>query len=180
MQDSDLIKYAKAFLLAVERHNKAGQTREDNVTPYWVHPLRVVERLKSVGITDWDLLSAAVLHDVVEDTDVTLNQLSEQLGPRVSKLVDEVSQKPNQPDEEYIAQLRASSRDGQTIKLADKWDNVNELRRMKYPTYGNKSPVQYLDEAKRTLEACREANIELAAALAKEIELATNAFKQQV
>ncbi len=174
--DSDLLKYISAFQLAVSKHDEARQTREDNSTPYWVHPLRVVERLRLVGISDYDVLSAAILHDVVEDTDVTLDDLTKQFGEHISLMVAEVTHKPDDSLGTYIEQLSKSSADGQAIKLADKWDNINELRRMKYPSYGGRPPLQYINEAVGVLDACVVGNSELAELLKEEIELAKKSF----
>ncbi len=152
---SDQNDFVGAIRLAIESHDAQGQTREDGTTPYWVHPLRVVERLRAVGgVEDYAVLSAAVLHDVVEDTDVTPQQLKAKFGARVAMMVDHVTRKEGQSTSAYMAQLRSASTDGVSIKLADRWDNVWELRTMKYPSYGGEPPLEYIDEADELLGAC--------------------------
>lgn len=83
------LSYAIAF--AIEMHNKFHQTREDKITPYYVHILRVVERLQKAGINDEHILMAAALHDVVEDCKITYEEISNNFGEIVSSYVEEVT-----------------------------------------------------------------------------------------
>ena len=64
-----MTKVDRAAEFARKAHE--GGFRRDKKTPYIVHPADVVARLKSWGITDEDILSAAWLHDTVEDTELT-------------------------------------------------------------------------------------------------------------
>ncbi len=172
----NILKFVAAFQFAVDKHNQAKQTREDLVTPYWVHPLRVAERIKAVGINDYEIVSAAVLHDVIEDTDTDLAYLEARFGKRVSQMVADVSLGADQSLADYNTQIQNSSSDSQTVKLADKWDNVNELRRMKYATYGNQLPLEYIRDAEDTLAACPNGNPRLRELLKLEIKKAKKEF----
>ena len=64
----------RAFSFAEEAHK--GQLRKDKKTPYLVHPISVVEILADIH-ADQDILHAALLHDVPEDTDRTIEEVKE-------------------------------------------------------------------------------------------------------
>lgn len=71
----NMTKLESAALYAKEKHK--GQTRKNGITPYSDHLEAVVSRLKSIGISDEDVLCAGWLHDTMEDTDATFDELSE-------------------------------------------------------------------------------------------------------
>ena len=74
----------KAIQFATKAHE--GQTRKYTGEPYIVHPLSVMEIVKTVDHTE-EMLMAAVLHDTVEDTDVTLQDIDREFGPVVACLL---------------------------------------------------------------------------------------------
>ena len=121
----------KAIQFATKAHE--GQTRKYTGEPYIVHPLAVMEIVKTVEHTE-EMLMAAVLHDTVEDCDVTLDQIAFHFGHVVADLVGEVTDvsKPEDGnrafrkglDREHSAQ---ASRSGQTIKIADLLDNTKSI-----------------------------------------------------
>ena len=78
----------RAILFAVRAH--AGTERRGKGFPYIVHPMEAVSIVATMT-ADQELLAAAALHDTVEDTDVTVEQLAAAFGPRVAKLVEEES-----------------------------------------------------------------------------------------
>jgi len=89
LPETDLVLLDEAVNFAVLWH--ADQTRPAG-EPYVEHLLEVVRVLtEAVGTTDVDVLRAAVLHDVVEDTDCSLDEVRERFGPRVATLVDWVT-----------------------------------------------------------------------------------------
>ena len=88
-------------------------------------------------MTDPDLLRAAVLHDVVEDTACTLAQVSAWFGPRVAELVGWVTIPAPAPGQDkaaakqaYLRGLRHAPRDAILVKLADRASNVQTLRNL--------------------------------------------------
>ncbi|MEQ1934336.1 MAG: HD domain-containing protein, partial [Fimbriimonadaceae bacterium] len=91
-------KLAKAIKFARKAHK--GQWRDgEPALPYITHPVEVVNRLAYIGeVQDEDLLCAAALHDVVEETDVTVAQIEARFGPEVARIVSEVTRE--EPDEE--------------------------------------------------------------------------------
>ena len=74
----------RAIIFAVRAH--AGTERRGKGYPYIVHPLEAVEIVATMT-TDQELLAAAALHDTVEDTDVTVDQIRAEFGPRIAELV---------------------------------------------------------------------------------------------
>ena len=83
----ELVKSAE--LLAKKKH--AGQFRKDGITPYSKHLEDVVNRLKSLGVTDEEILCSGWLHDTIEDTDTSFDNLYEQFGSRIAVLVSTLS-----------------------------------------------------------------------------------------
>ena len=128
MEDTtDIILGAKKF--AQEKHK--NQKRKDGVTPYSDHLEGVVNRLKNLGVTDKDVLCAAWLHDIIEDTDVTFDQINERFGREVAVIVLSLSKDQNilKKDREvqYINQLKDASFQTKIIKLCDISANLKDL-----------------------------------------------------
>ncbi len=76
--------FEKAVKFAVERHS--GQTRKTSDLPYILHPMEVASIVSTMS-EDRELLAAAVLHDTVEDTDTTFDEIRENFGKKVELLV---------------------------------------------------------------------------------------------
>jgi guanosine-3',5'-bis(diphosphate) 3'-pyrophosphohydrolase len=94
--------------------------------PYIEHLLEAVAVLvNGAGVTDTEILQAAVLHDVVEDTDCTLDEVRAQFGDRVATLVDWVTKSGSR--QEYLARLKTAPADALLVKLADRLSNVQRL-----------------------------------------------------
>lgn len=85
---TELIRRAAAFAEAAH----TGQTRKGSDTPYIEHPRRVSELVRAIGGTEAQI-AAAWLHDVVEDCDVTLDDVREAFGEEVAALVDALTDK---------------------------------------------------------------------------------------
>lgn len=123
-------KLTKAIQLAALAHS--GQTRKYSGLPYIVHPLSVMSTLLRNGITDVDILSAAVLHDVVEDTNTTLRHIQNVFGRRVAQLVEELTEPEHSGNRlerkaKEAERLGKVSVDAQTIKCADLIDNTADI-----------------------------------------------------
>ncbi len=136
----------KALRLAARLH--AGQEREGNAPlPYLTHPVEVLILLRHVGgETDEDLLCAAALHDVVEESDANLGAIAREVGDRAAALVEELTRREPTAEErkglgkEEVWRLRAGmlldeirkmSPEAQRVKLADRLANVREAKRTK-------------------------------------------------
>jgi len=106
--------------------------RKDGITPYSKHLEDVVNRLKSLGVVDGELLCAGWLHDVLEDTDTTFDDLYEQFGSRIAVLVSSLSKDMSltrkQRERIYVKQLKEASLDAKLIKLCDISANLSDLK----------------------------------------------------
>ena len=143
----------KAFRIANEYH---GDQKRKSGEPYIIHPIAVCDILVDLGM-DWQSLVAALLHDVVEDTPYTIEQLIDDFGEEVAILVDGVTKlgqvqinsseaKEEQQAENIRKMLLAMSKDIRVIivKLADRVHNMRTLQFM--------PPQKQRDKALETLE----------------------------
>lgn len=134
----------KAVAFATKAH--AGQYRKGTDRPYILHPIETMAIITRLVRYDEDLIAAAVLHDVVEDTSVTLNRLEKEFGPRVSGLVVSVTEDKmrKMPPEatwrarkwQTIFNLRKANRETKALVLADNLSNLRELKR-NHEKYGD-------------------------------------------
>jgi GTP pyrophosphokinase len=127
---------AAAVDFAVRFH---GDQQRPTGVPYLEHLLEAVEVLvRGPGVTDPDVLCAAVLHDVVEDTPCTIEQVRAAFGDRVADLVGWVTmpEPASRADREavkkaYLKRLADAPDDAVTVKLADRASNVQTLRNLR-------------------------------------------------
>ncbi|MBO5943775.1 MAG: bifunctional (p)ppGpp synthetase/guanosine-3',5'-bis(diphosphate) 3'-pyrophosphohydrolase [Clostridia bacterium] len=151
--ESELVIIDKAFNTANSFHQ--GQLRRSG-EPYIIHPIAVANILVDLGM-DYQSIVAALLHDVVEDTDYTIEQLTEEFGEDVAILVDGVTKlgkvqlnsretKEEQQAENVRKMLLAMSKDIRVIivKLADRLHNMRTLEFV--------DPQKQRDKALETLE----------------------------
>ena len=123
-----------------------GDQRRPAGEPYVEHLQEATAFLtRGAGVTDPDLLTAAVLHDVVEDTPCTLAEVSSTFGTRVASLVDWVTKADDR--EAYLARLRTAPEDAVLVKLADRASNVQRLHTHPRPEKQKK----YYAETVRTI-----------------------------
>jgi (p)ppGpp synthase/HD superfamily hydrolase len=129
---------AKAVEFAVRYHG--DQTRPTGA-PYAEHLLEALEVLvRGAGVSDPGILQAAVLHDVVEDTPCTIDDVRRAFGGRVAEMVGWVT-KPEPADgvdrktakEAYLSRLKDAPDDAVLVKLADRVSNVQTLRNLRLP-----------------------------------------------
>ncbi|MBI4148642.1 bifunctional (p)ppGpp synthetase/guanosine-3',5'-bis(diphosphate) 3'-pyrophosphohydrolase [Candidatus Woesearchaeota archaeon] len=113
----------KARQIATTAHN--GQYRHDGTTPYITHPEAVVGLLKSIGVTDDDILSAAWLHDTIEDCGLTVETLECELNPNIARIVQALTR--NIERQEYKDRIRTADYAVQIVKLADVVHNCATL-----------------------------------------------------
>ncbi|MBC8329132.1 MAG: HD domain-containing protein [Planctomycetes bacterium] len=120
--------------VAVARDKHRGQQRKDG-SDFVGHPLRTALLLLEVaGVQDPNMLCAAVLHDVVEDTDASCDDLLEEFGSKVADLVRILTLEPYQDGQDKSARdvahfqhLAWEGRDPQLLRTADRLDNIRSL-----------------------------------------------------
>lgn len=110
----------RALRYAIEMH--AGQTDKAGES-YIAHVMRVAD---SVGVNPM-IRAIAYLHDVVEDTDATIDDVCERFGYDVSEIVDKLTRRKDESYEDYIKRLSSSHR-ARIVKIADLVDNMNLTR----------------------------------------------------
>jgi len=123
----------RARVFATAAHAAAGQVRKYTFEPYIVHPAEVVSIVKTVPHTP-EMLAAAWLHDVVEDTAVTMEVVRAEFGTEVADLVGWLTD-VSRPEHGNRAKRKALDRDhtaaapaeAQTVKLADLISNTRSI-----------------------------------------------------
>ena len=126
----------RAIIFAVRAH--AGTERRGKGFPYIVHPMEAVEIVATMT-RDQELLAAAALHDTVEDTDTTVEQIREEFGDRIASLVASESDivLEGLPAEDSwharkqaaIDRLARASHDAKIVALGDKLSNMRAIAR---------------------------------------------------
>ena len=150
MTENDVSLVEKAYFIAKKAHE--GQFRFSG-EPYIIHPVSVAIILYNLGM-DGESMAAALLHDVVEDTDMTKENIQEEFGEDVANLVEGVTKlgkvpiftKEEQQAENVRKMLMAMSQDIRVIiiKLADRIHNMRTLSFMR--------PDKRREKAQETLE----------------------------
>ncbi|GBQ29757.1 metal dependent phosphohydrolase [Gluconacetobacter sacchari DSM 12717] len=128
---TDLVKRAAIFATSI--HAATGRRLRYTNEPFIVHPMRVAELVAGTGARP-EVVAAAWLHDVLEDTPVTLGELSTIFGADVASLVDMVTMSPHcladdLPGPVDHAQLARASDEAQTICIASLIDNTTQILR---------------------------------------------------
>ena len=127
MGNENILLRAKNF--AVEKHK--NQKRQDKVTPFSDHLEGVVNRLKNLGVTNEDVLSVAWLHDIIEHTDTTFEEINEIFGNTISVLVLSLSKDSKMPKKEaeaaYVSQLKNAPIQSKLIKFCDISANLKDV-----------------------------------------------------
>ena len=134
----------KALIFAVNAH--AGMKRKGTNTPYIVHPMEAVAIVASMT-DDREIIAAAALHDVVEDTKYTIDDIKNDFGDKVARLVASESEdkRPELPEsetwkirkEETLEHLKNASIETKMITLGDKLSNIRAIYR-DYQNLGDK------------------------------------------
>lgn len=121
----------KAAHFAAHKHH--GQRRKDaDATPYINHPIEVADLLATIGkVTDVKTLCAALLHDTIEDTQTTAEELEREFGGEITSIVLELTDDKSLPkDERKLLQVRNAAKkstSARLIKLGDKISNIRCL-----------------------------------------------------
>lgn len=134
-----------AFQFAAKAHR--GQRRKGDGSPYIEHPVEVARLLHAAGLADERLLAAAFLHDVVEDTDIDLDQLEKHFGEEVAALVDAMTEdKSVQPyvrrKDHHRDQVAAFGAPAVCIYTADKLANLRSMREI-YAVAGERAGERF-------------------------------------
>lgn len=159
----------KLVLEATEfaRDKHRGQTRKDaDLSPYINHPIDVARMLYEIAaVEDPEILAAALLHDTLEDTKTTAEELESKFGQRVLSIVKEVSDDKSLPKDErkrlQIEHAVELSKDAVLIKLADKISNVRDIINSPPSKWDLDRRRGYLDWAEKVIDNCKYVNGDL-------------------
>lgn len=128
------VDIVNAVYFAAEKHT--GQFRKDEKTPYINHPIGVAKILINANITDSNTLQAALLHDVLEDTKCTYEELVKKFGLEVANLVreltDDTSLDTNTKKLIQIEHILTMSLTAVNIKLADRIYNLQDMNKTEW------------------------------------------------
>jgi (p)ppGpp synthase/HD superfamily hydrolase len=137
-----------------------GQTRRYSGAPYIVHPAHVAATVCTLDDATDDMIVAAWLHDVLEDTDVPPEDIRNEFGDRVLKLVQELtnpskgSKEPRRVRKQMdIDHLKGVSKEAKQIKLADRLENLYDLEGA-----DDDFPALYAKESRALIEAIGDAD----------------------
>ncbi|MBC7635930.1 MAG: bifunctional (p)ppGpp synthetase/guanosine-3',5'-bis(diphosphate) 3'-pyrophosphohydrolase [Acetobacteraceae bacterium] len=156
--------------LAFAAHKHRDQCRKDvGASPYMNHPIALADILVNEGgITDHVVLCAAILHDTIEDTETTHEELVRVFGREIADVVAEVTDnkaldKPVRKMLQIEHAANASPR-AKLVKLADKTCNLRDLSATPPADWPEERRREYFEWAKRVIEGMRGTNAQLEAA----------------
>jgi GTP diphosphokinase / guanosine-3',5'-bis(diphosphate) 3'-diphosphatase len=152
-----IVLAASAF--AAHKHRDQRRKGKD-ASPYINHPIAVANILANeAGITDATTLAAALLHDTIEDTDTTVEELEVEFGLEIAAVVLEVTDDKNLPKQvrkrlqiEHAATL---SRNAKLVKLADKICNLRDMSRSPPVDWPMERRAEYFAWAKNVVDQIR-------------------------
>jgi len=155
----------KAVNFAADKHR--GQSRKDAAnTPYINHPIALANLLLNyAGISDVNVIAAAILHDTVEDTDATVDDIEEQFGTAIRDIVIEVTddKSMSSPDRKRLQIEHAATlcHEAKLVKLADKISNLQDIIASPPVKWSLERKREYFDWAKAVIDQLRGTNEKL-------------------
>lgn len=156
----------RAASFAARKHST--QRRKDrDASPYVNHPLEVAEILARHGVDDVPVIQAALLHDAVEDTETTFEELTREFGEQVAGLVAEMTDDKSLPKHErkdlQIRHAPGLSSAAKLIKIADKICNARDVSENPPADWDLRRRVEYLEWTRAVVDGCRGVNAGLEA-----------------
>jgi guanosine-3',5'-bis(diphosphate) 3'-pyrophosphohydrolase len=159
---NNLATLLQAASFAAKKH-RYQKRKGDDAEPYVNHPLEVANLLANVGkVEDYDILCAAVLHDTVEDTETTPEELTEMFGGRVCGFVLEVTDDKSLPKQErkqkQVEHAPHLSEGAKQIKLADKISNITDVTNNPPAGWSQERKLEYVEWGERVVAGLRGVN----------------------
>lgn len=164
---NDLSIIFKALDFAAKKHRDQRRMDED-ATPYINHPIELAELLVNEGnISDTNVLAAAILHDTVEDTETTPQELEKLFGFEIANIVMEVTDDKKLPRTErkrlQIENAAHCSKSAKLVKLADKICNLRDMSGNPPTNWSLERKQEYFDWASEVVFQIRGVNSKLEA-----------------
>jgi (p)ppGpp synthase/HD superfamily hydrolase len=120
--DADALAWVQEAYDFARLHYADAQRKDGSAV--LAHAVGVTDNLRSVGVRDADLLAAGLLHDVVEQTPVTISDLEARFGPRLAGLVEALTLPPGMTSEQSIQKAGDAGDDALLLRLCDRLDGV--------------------------------------------------------
>ena len=180
---NNLPEFLKAASFAAKKH--ISQKRKGNdAAPYINHPLEVANLLANVGqIEDYDVLIAAVLHDTIEDTDTSKEEITELFGKEVCEMVLEVTDDKSLPKaerkEKQVEHAPNLSKGAKLIKLGDKISNIRDVMENPPDGWSDARRLEYVDWGERVIAGVRGTNENLEKHFDELVKKAKQKFNQK-
>lgn len=154
--EKDIHRIIDAISFASEKH-KHQSRRDVEKTPYIIHPIIMANTLMVIGrVRDADIIIAALLHDTVEDTAATFEEIMEQFGARVEGIVREVTDdKSMQQEERRRSQVHRAphmSCGAAQVQLVDKLYNLEDVMRNPPPEWNKEKRDTYFEWGQEVVE----------------------------
>jgi guanosine-3',5'-bis(diphosphate) 3'-pyrophosphohydrolase len=158
----DLTLFLEAIHFAAEKHRDQRRKGQE-ASPYINHTIEVAHLLLTVGgVSDPTTLTAAILHDTIEDTDTAPEELEERFGKEIRQLVEEVTDDKELPWEErkrlQVQHTPDASHRAKLIKLADKISNVRDVTHAPPRGWSHERRRWYLEWTAEVIAGCRGTN----------------------
>lgn len=147
--------------MAFAAHKHKDQRRKDAMaSPYVNHPIALADILANeAGVTDERILSAALLHDTVEDTQTSEAEIRDHFGEEIALMVMEVTDDTRLSGPErkqaQVAHAASLSSGAKAVKLADKIANLRDMKRCPPTGWTLQRRQAYFDWAKQVIDALR-------------------------
>ena len=164
----ELALLLKALTFAARKHR--DQRRKDaEASPYINHPIALADVLvNEAGVADVEVLCAALLHDTIEDTETTPEELEREFGRDIADIVVELTDnkmlKKRTRKRMQIAHAASASRQAKLVKLADKVCNLRDITARPPASWGVERRREYFDWAKTVVDRLRGTDAKLEAA----------------
>lgn len=168
MTETNVGLVVRAAAFASQKHR--SQRRKDaDASPYINHPLALADILANEGgITDGPIIAAALLHDTVEDTETSLDELRSAFGEEIASIVAQVTDAKSLPKDERkrLQVLKAAHKSdaAKLVKLADKISNLRDIAWSPPVDWSIDRKIQYFQWARDVVDGLRGANAQLEAA----------------
>ena len=162
---NNLTTLIQAINFAAKKHRNQTRKGADG-EPYINHPLEVAKLLANVGkVVDYDVLIAALLHDTIEDTETSKEEIAGLFGERVSRMVLEVTDDRSLPKaarkQRQIEHAPHLSEGAKLVKLGDKISNVRDVLENPPDGWSRERCREYVEWGAKVVAGLRGTNAEL-------------------
>jgi len=167
INEADLKTLLKALTFAAHKH-KDQRRRDVDASPYINHPISLADILcNEAQITDIETICGALLHDTVEDTETTEEELEDEFGKAIRDIVMDVTDDKTLPKaarkQAQIDHAAHISNKSKQVKLADKISNLRDVLNNAPPDWTLDRRQQYFDWAREVIDQVRGTHPELEA-----------------